>query len=360
MGIGGVSRYAAINAHVRSMYSNMLTEQEYAQLIDAPDLESLLNLLKNTAYGPYLDRVSEKDLTARRAAYQIRLRLADAYATIIGTSPVQIKNLLAQMYRLFEVNNLKAVLRGIVAGSSWDQVRFLLFPVGPASVLPAEAMIETHNVSSAVELLRGTPYYETLSFAMKRYSAEGTLFPLEIALDLNYWRALWNDVSQLTGQDRVQAMRILGPLLDSTNLMWAIRYRTYHHLSEEEIVNYTLPFGFRVSDEAIRSIAAGADIAMVVSRIYPDIPNLAALLEDPQSGLQTLELLLQRNVTAACRAAFMGDPFHVGIPLAYLILLRMEIQDLTVLIEAKSTEIKVENIRTYLMMPEQTERSQAR
>lgn len=354
MGLGRVSQYAAINARVRSMYSTMLSEQEYAHLIEAPDFDALISILKNTPYGPYLERVNEKDLTPRRAAYQIRQRLADAYTIILSTAPKETLPLLTHVYRHFEVNNLKAVLRGIVAGSTWDQVRFLLFPVGPTGILPAEAMIETHSVSAAVDLLRGTPYYEPLSFAMKRYSAEGTLFPLEVALDLNYWRELWDDVMALKGQDQEQAMRILGPYLDATNLMWAIRYRVYHKLSEEEIVNYTLPVGYRVSDEAIRSIAAGADISMVVSRIYPNIPNVDALLENQPSGLQELELLLLRNVVAACRSAFMTVPFHIGIPLAYLTLFRLEVQDLTVLMEAKSTQIKVDNIRKYLMMPAET------
>lgn len=351
MGLGSVSQYAAINAHVRSMYSTMLTDQEFAMLIEAPDLDSVIELLKNTAYRPYLEHVNERVLNARRAAYQIRGRLADAYTTIIRAAPSQTQTLLTQLYRHFEVTNLKAVLRGVVAGSTWDQVRFLLFPYGPTGVLPAEAMIETHNVAAAVELLRGTPYYDTLSFAMKRYSAEGTLFPLEVALDMSYWRDLWDDVKQLNGTDRAQAMRILGPYLDSTNLMWAIRYRVYHHLSEEEIVNYTLPFGYHVSDEAIRSVAAGADINVLVARLYPDLANIDTMLENQASGLQELELLLQRRVVEACRAVFMGEPFNIGIPIAYLTLFRMEIQDLTVLFEEKATGIKVENIRKYLMIP---------
>jgi V/A-type H+-transporting ATPase subunit C len=351
MALGNVTQYAAIDAHVRAMYSTMLTDQEFSLLLEAPDLDSVIELLKNTAYRPYLERVNDKELTARRAAYQIRERLADTYTIIINAAPAQTKPLLIQLYRHFEVTNLKAVLRGVVAGSTWDQVRFLLFPFGPTGVLPAEAMIETHNVASAVELLQGTPYYDTLSFAMKRYSAEGTLFPLEVALDLSYWRDLWDAVKHLKGADRNQAMRILGPYLDSTNLMWAIRYRVYHHLSEEEIVNYTLPFGYHVSDEAIRSIAAGADISMVVASLYPDLPNIDVLLDNPASGLQELELLLQRKVVAACRAVFMGDPFNIGIPIGYLTLFRMEVQDLTVLFEEKATGIKVDNIRRYLMIP---------
>ncbi len=348
--VAGVSDYAAMNARVRSMYSILLSQGEMNALYDAPDYDTMINLLKRTAYGSYLDRVKDKELTPRRAAFQIRARLADAYTNIIQTAPVHTRRLLTQLYRVYEVDNLKAVLRGIVAGASWDQVRFVLFPMGPITVIPAQEMMEAGSVAAAVELLRGTPYYDTLSFAMKRYSTEKNLFPLEVALDLDYWRRLWNEVNRLPVQDRTQALRIIGPLLDTTNLMWAIRYRVYHHLSEEELINYTLPFGFHVHDEDIRSIAAGANIAQVVGRIYPNITNVETLLEDPRNGLPILEIQLQREVVKACRAAFLGNPFHIGIPLAYLILHEYEVQDLTVLLEAKSTNVPVENFRSYLLL----------
>jgi V/A-type H+-transporting ATPase subunit C len=265
-------------------------------------------------------------------------------------APKEVRALLTQRYRYFEVDNLKAILRGIVAGASWDRVRFVLFPLGEVTILPAQEMMETGNVGAAVELLQGTPYYPTLSFAMKRYSAEQSLFPLEVALDLNYWREIWRDVNQLSSDDRNQALRIVGTLVDVNNLMWAIRYRVYHHLSEEELINYTLPFGYHVQDRDIRSIAAGADIAQIVKRIYPTLANVDALLQDPHKGLPELESLLKRQVKHECEAAFVGNPFHIGIPLAYLTLSEVEIQDLVVLMEAKSAQMPYEAFRAYLML----------
>jgi V/A-type H+-transporting ATPase subunit C len=210
-------------------------------------------------------------------------------------------------------------------------------------------MMEAGNVAAAVELLRGTQYYETLSHAMKRYNTEQNLFPLEVALDLNYWRELWKDVNTLPSQDRSEALKIIGALVDMNNLMWAIRYRVYHNLSEEELINYTLPFGYRVRDTDIRAIAAGVDIAQVVKRIYPDLNEVDALLQDPAKGLPELELQLKRRVMQQCMAAFVGDPFHIGIPLAYLVLCDFEIQDLIVLIEAKSSKLPFEEYRQYLL-----------
>lgn len=356
MASGGVTGYAAISARVRAMYSDLLTPQDMVRLSDSPDLASLLSALKTTAYGPYLEGLKDKEVTPRRVISQIKRKLADSYYSVIQMAPENTRPLVKQLYRYFEVGNLKAVLRGIVTVSSWnndtplwDRVRDVLFPLGAASSIPAQAMVESGSVGTAVDLLQGTPYEEALSFAMKRYSAEQNLFPLEVALDLNYWRRLWAETKKLSGQDREQGSRIIGALLDMNNLLWAIRYRVYHKLSEEEVINYTLPFGFRVQDTDIRAIAAGADIASIISRIYPGIPDVSSLLENPQSGLPKLEFQLKRQVVKQCMAAFVGNPFHIGIPLAFLVLSDIEVQDLIVLIEAKSSNLPDEEYRPFLL-----------
>jgi V/A-type H+-transporting ATPase subunit C len=349
MASSGVSGYAAISARVRAMYSFLLSEQDFLRLSGAPDFPSLIGLLKQTAYGPYLETLKDKDLTPRRVDLQIKGRLADSYHSIIHTSPEHVRPLLKQLYRYFEVGNLKAVLRGIVTDPSWERLDDVLFPMGSLTVLPAQAMVESGSIASAVELLHGTVYDETLSFAMKRYGTEQNLFTLEVALDLFYWRQLWNEAKKLQALDRDQALRIIGSLMDMNNLMWVIRYRVYHDLSEEELINYTLPFGYRVRDEDIRAIAAGVDIASVVERVFPAMTDVGTLLAEPRRGLPLLEIKLKRHVMKQCLAAFTGNPFHIGIPLAFLILSDFEIQDLTVLIEAKSSNIPDEEFQPYLL-----------
>jgi V/A-type H+/Na+-transporting ATPase subunit C len=353
---GGVADYAAISARVRAMYADLLTPQDMVRLSEASDFLTLFNSLKSTAYGPYLEGLKDKDINPRRVITQIKRKLADSFYSVIQMAPVQTRPLVKQLYRYYEIGNLKAVLRGIVTVSAWntetalwDRVREVLFPLGAASVLPAQAMVESGSVATAVDLLQGTPYEEPLSFAMKRYSAEQNLFPIEVALDLGYWRRLWAEAKKLTGPDREHGVRIIGSLLDMNNLMWAIRYRVYHKLSEEEIVNYTLPFGFRVQDSDIRAIAAGADIASVVTRIYPGIADVNALLENPQTGLPKLEVLLKRQLMKQCLAAFVGSPFHIGIPLAFLVMHDLEVQDLIVLIEAKSSNMPDDEYRPFLL-----------
>lgn len=352
----GVFGYAAISTRVRAMYSDLLTPQEVTRLSDSPDFVSLVGALKSTPYGKYISGLKDTDLTPRRVILQVRQRLADSYSSVVQQAPEQTRPLIKQMYRYFEVGNLKAVLRSIQTVSSWnsdvavwDRVREVLFPFGSFASIPAQAMVDSGNIASAVDLLKGTPYEATMSFAMKRFSTEQNLFPLEVALDLAYWRGLWGEIKNLTGRDRDMGVKLIGSLLDLNNLMWVIRYKIYHKLSEEELINYTLPFGYRVRDEDVRAIAAGSDIATVVSRIYPGIADVNTLLEHPQSGLPKLEHQLKQQVMKQCVSAFIGYPFHIGLPLAYLILSDFEVQDLVVLIEAKSSKLKDEEFRLLLL-----------
>lgn len=344
----GVFSYAGLHTRVRARYAALFSPEEWTELVNAADFPALVAQLRRTVYGPRLMQVDDERLTPREAVFQIESQMADTFATLIRLAPKPTHPILARLYAGFEVADLKAVLRAILSHATWEQLQTVLFPAAEGRSLPAEAMLAAGSVPAAVELLRGGPYYTTLSLALERFNLEQKLFPLEVALDLAYWRGLWDEIHRLSKADRLQALRTLGSLLDVNNLMWAIRYRVYYRLSEEEVINYTLPFGFRVRDADIRAIAAGADIPQVLGRVYPHLPGIAGLLLEPRTGLPELEVQLQRHVMEQCRKAFIGYPFHIGIPLGYLVLKKMEVQVLTVLLEAKSTRLPAEEIRPYL------------
>jgi V/A-type H+/Na+-transporting ATPase subunit C len=348
----GVRAYSLVHATARALYSTMLTQATWDALLQAQDLDAVLSLLSKTVYGPYL-QIERRLLTPRRVAYQIRWHLAEVYEKLIRLSPEPGRQLLRQLWRHYEVDNLKATLRGVEMGATWDQVLHLLYPMEKYILLTASdmrRMVQSGDMARAVEHTRQTPYYDTLVHALERYRTEKSLFPLEVALDLRYRRRLWQSIYQLEGRDLEQALRTVGIALDVDNLLWAIRYRIYHHLSEQEIINYTLPQGYEVQDEHIRAIAAGADIAEVVQRIYPKLETVGEISERSHAGLAQLELFLNRYFLKVCRSTFIGYPFHIGIPAAYLWLNEHEIRDLTVLVEAKASHSPIETFGSLLEM----------
>jgi vacuolar-type H+-ATPase subunit C/Vma6 len=339
----GVDAYAFVHATVRALRPDLLSQDKWTALIGAQTYDAVVDILTQTVYGPYLEIPGGRArLTPRRLIYQIRWHLSNVYIKLISRTPDPGRQLLVELWHHYEVDNIKAVLRGVETGTSWEEVLFLLYPMEryiSLTVTDLEKMARSGDMAQAIEYTRDTPYYHTLVHALERYQTEQNLFPLEVALDLDYRRWLWNSIHRMTGRDREQALRTVGISLDVDNLLWAIRYRVYNHLSSEEIINYTLPMGYKLHDQDIRAIAAGDDIAQVVRRVYPEVSGLESFYADPESHITDLEHSLHRHIVNTCRRTFIGYPFHIGIPLAYLWLNEYEISDLTVLVEAKASHL---------------------
>ncbi len=360
----GLTAYSRVHATVRALYSMLLSLDNWKTLLQAQDFDSVLRTLSKTVYEPYL-QIDRAALTPRRTIYQITRHLAEVYEKIINLTPEPGCRLLTQLWHLYEVDNVKAALRGVETGASWNQVRYVLHPISTKHATLTEEDMEnilnSKDMKAAIEQMQHTPYYDTLIHALERYEAEQNLFPLEVALDLDYRRRLWQTIQHLKGLDHEQALHTVGTMLDVDNLLWAMRYRIYHHLSVEEIINYTLPFGYQVNDSHIRAIASGTDITKVVKRIYPDL-NLRGFekstpaweedndnsSQDQSQGLPKLELALQRHLIKLFRKTFLGYPFHIGIPVAYLQLNEHEITDLTVVIEAKASHLPLKTFTPML------------
>jgi vacuolar-type H+-ATPase subunit C/Vma6 len=360
----GIDAYALVHATVRALRPDLLSPEVWAALIQAENYDTVLDTLDKTVYGPYLDIPGGRArLTPRRLIYQLRWHLSDMYVKLIGLMPDPGHQLLVELWHHYEVDNIKAVLRGVDTGATWEQVLFLLEPMGKYTALAVtdlEKMARSSDMAQAIEHTRHTSYYSTLSHALERYRTEQNLFPLEVALDLDYRRRLWESIRKMKGRDHDQALRTIGNELDVDNLLWAIRYRVYHHLSSEEIINYTLSMGYQVKDEDIRAIAAGDDIAQVVKKIYPMLNGLDNFFAQPEAHVEDLEHALRRYIVDSCQSAFIGYPFHIGIPLAFLWLNEYEINDLTVLVEAKASHLAPEMFVSMLNMLPATDGTEQR
>ena len=80
----------------------------------------------------------------------------------------------------------------------------------------------------------------------------------------------------------------------------------------------------------------------------------SSLLQEPERGLPKLELKMLRSLRAYLHGVFSGYPFHVGLPIALVLLNELEVQDLSVWIEAKAASIPSEVFEPYLLMDTKT------
>jgi V/A-type H+-transporting ATPase subunit C len=238
-------------------------------------------------------------------------------------------------------------MRGLVAHESPENIKRFLFPIGRAASFSMDQLLQVKDIPDLVLRLQGTVYGQALRQAVARYEHEQSLFPLEVSLDLDYYRRVWQAVRSLKGEDHRWAESLIGTWFDIVNILWALRYRHYYHLSMVEIINYTLPYGHRSNDTIIRSIAEGGDVQRALNDVWGrDAPQADTLAP---SWLPKLEAALYRHLFRLARGALVGYPFHLGVVLAYLMLKRFEVQDLRVLAEAKVRSLSRDAFLPYMI-----------
>lgn len=328
-------RYSRSNAELRAMISRLLSPEQLRALAAAPDPEGVLRSLVGTAYQDRASALLERGATATEAERAVVSSLVEAYARtafLLGGAQAE---LVVEIARRLELENLKTILRAKARREPAETVRPLLVPLGRLSDLPTEELLRAEDVEGVARALEGHHYGPVLRAALHRYTAEGTLFPVEIALDLHYYRRLWAAVQALSGRDLQVARRMMGIRFDLLNVDWVIRYRLIYHLSPEEIINYTLPYGYRVDDTIVRRAAMTEGIEAIVAALPDPYRSLLSGLGSARDPAERAELLLQRHLLSAARLALAGYPFQVGVALAFLWLKEAETHDLRVILEGK-------------------------
>ena len=348
-------RYAGANARVKGLQSRLLSAETWKALVSADNLGDAFDLLRASHYASETDAGAGARLSLesveRRLLGRAAANLRKSMAFVSGAS----RQLLVVWWQHFELENLKAVFRGVNQGMSPDRIQLFLIPLGGYSTLPWDALLHEHSVPGLIERLNKSHYINPLRNAYHMYERDRSLFGLEVALDVRYYRDVAAAINKLGPSERAEARRVLGTYLDILNMLWAFRYRVYYGLSAEEIVNYTLWHTIHTDADLVRTIALGATPGDIVTQIWgPHAVDLSPLQDaraEPEM-LPRLEAALMRYWRGLAAQQTHGYPFRLGAILGYLILEELETQDIVRILEGKMIGWDVERIREHLVRVE--------
>jgi V/A-type H+-transporting ATPase subunit C len=351
----GPIRYAAANAGVRSQVAQLLPPGTWGALLAASDLDDVVSILSATPYRDTLLPTAGAGVEPEQIERALNTALSHASRRPLKFLHGSERALLDWLWRRFEVDNTRIVLRAVTSGSVSPRVVASLIPLGTASGIAWDALLHAKSVADLIGQLQatyyGAIYAAALSEALDRYRHEGGVFVLEVSLELMYFHRLQRLLDDLSGGDRHDAEQLVGTMLSVENLLAAFRYRIYFNLSPEEIVGYTLQRGLRVDSEIVREIAAGAAPVDIVRRLWGDrLPGMAGIAAmSPREALPALELAFRRYRHGMAWEALEGYPFRLGAVLAYEALLEDEVHDLIAVVEGTAAGWPEEQVHPYLI-----------
>ena len=341
-------KYPAPYTRMRALKGRLLGKVQLESFLGMSDTAAIISALGETVYGeqfrestdlPWIEHGLKQDMVVSHVKILAFLR---------GRSGRFVETLLGR----FELLNLKSIIRSFVhKPATADSVEPFIFPLGKYHTIPVEQALEAADLEHCVALMNKTPFSRPLEIGYQQYASEGWLFPLELALDLDYYERLWKALDALGPLDKYNAGRIMGIQYDITNLLWIFRFKEYYGFSPEQISQYMIPHGWKIRGDIFREVAANDDVVAAVAALhvspYDDLLRSVSLVDN--SFVLGMEFHLLRYLYRESRDIFMKFPLQMAQLIAFFICKEMEVKDIITVLVGKHMGLPEERIRSYMI-----------
>jgi len=349
--LGPVSRYSLINAKIRSRLATLLSPDMIVRCASARDLPEFYSTLAGTVYEPVLSR-PEVALDPRVAERLLVEQEVQWHADLIKDVRDPERALVGALLEKYELENLKAALRIREGDRSKDDLKYIIRKHLPHA-LPYQSIAEARTLDEVLAYLVATPYLLPVRGSLDDYKRQGTLFPTEIALELDFYRRIKAKVEALGRTDKPIARRLIGLEIDIKNISWLIRLKFYYHIPTGELIDYSIPGGHRLTSDRMRHSFVADSIkdvlTVVLERSFKPVAEIVKR-EEELSKLYFLEIILWNYLIHEAKRTFGGFPFTVGTVLSYLILKRTEIMNLITILNGKVLKLEQAEIESNLRL----------
>ncbi|MGE5308994.1 MAG: V-type ATPase subunit [Deltaproteobacteria bacterium] len=340
-----LKKYAYANAKIRAMLSRLLDEPSFESLLSARDLREALDFLARTQYAPVFEKLSKEEPDIHRIEEALTVFDEDVFrkvASILQPSEKEFVDLLLEKY---EIEALKVALR------LWHK----RVQVDPAEYLPNHTilhaidygkLLKAQDINELIVLLSETPYFRPLARGRDKYKETGSLFYLEVSLDIDYYQRVLKAVGKFSEQDKSVAMKILGIEIDIENINWLVRLRKYYDIPMGDMLEWIIPGGERIDRDSVRKYYTADGMGKLLESLA--IGPYGRLKDLSEQNIHLIENFLYEVLLRQVKRALAGFPFSIGTVLGYLTLKRKETRNIISVLNAKRLGWKKDDVLSLI------------
>ena len=340
-------KYPASYARMRGLKGKLLGKHQLEVFLQSSDYQSVLSMLKNSAYNEQIPDTSDILIIE----HALKQDLIVAYRKILVFLRGKPAHLIETLLGRFELLNVKSIIRSFAKGlDPKEETSSLIFSLGKYHTIPIDDVLDAKNLESCISLMKNTPFERPLEIGYQEYESSKRLFPLEIALDIDYYRRLKEALDGLNPFDRYNAGIILGIQYDITNLLWMLRFKQYYKLTSEQIFQYMLPYGWKLRPEVFLQISSDSNTWMSSPTfIKPYDQILKTAMNSDSNYILGAEIYLLRYLYNESVKSLLKFPLQASSFIAFFIMKEMEIRDIISILAGKNLDIPPEKIRDYMI-----------
>lgn len=343
--MGNISKYAAINTKAKAMEKQLLTDQDFIKLLELPDIASVVDQLKSEdSYKVLLGGEAVEEIEGIEAL--LKKHLFTQYEKLFHYFAGDDKKFFKILFMRYEIENLKVFLRMIIRKENLLRISdHIIIPKAYGNI-DYTLLNDARNLDDVIAGLEGTDYQKIVHM-FKDEEEDKLMFYMEMNLDRLYFKKLHSQVKRLDGENRRALGEIVGRNIDMLNIQWIYRGRRFYKISQEELLNYSLPGGKHFKYDALKEMCYKEKLseieAMIRSSAYGSIS------EDVPDFEIFLERSMERYIYRYFNSLRLSYPMTLVEPLVYMHRLEYEIRDLITLLETKRYNIKGEEGKKFLV-----------
>lgn len=335
---------AYLNTRVSLFSARLWQPEDFTSLIKTPDTKMAETLaergLPQLAAG--YDSLDHRSLEQR-----IISEVLDETTVLIRPLGGAERNFLIYWTERFEVSNVKTLLRGKMTGERPAALLNRLTPMGAFARLDVQDLAHAEDVSELLRRLEAGHYAGIVRQARRAFEESHDPFILDASLDRGYYEGLVHRAQSLENTVGASFRRLMGPLIDRTNLVWLLRYRFNYNLPPAQVYFLLVASRYSLSSSRLRELAALGSLEAILAALpeswrglmqgVEDIPGVFASME--RAAAETVAKVLHSGAPAISRA------------FAYLLLRERDLRSVRAVLRGRYLRLPTSDIRLAMHQP---------
>ena len=348
--------YGYSNSRVRALKGLLLTKPQLLELLKVNSLNSVIELLQKSGYGP--DLVSSAALSTGLSLFESALskNFSRNISKLIKITPKKDFAVISALLVKFDLTNLKTLMHARKSRKSFSQVRSYLFPVGGISEVEFQRILSCDERSLASEVFR-TKFGKFISLQSKvdsSVSSGVSLFKSSLRSSDAFLQNeplidgfIYTLIDSALESSTSKGMELIRSLLvweiDIKNSLIVLRMRS-KGLDFSAIKKVLIPSGSVSESFAFRLFEAKEHqtVISVLKTKFSDL-SISNYIE-----LSELEIALEKNLNVQKSKAFHRSILSAAVIAGFVFLKETEVSNLRKI--AVSKEFGLENEKVEKMI----------
>lgn len=343
--MGNISKYAAINTKVKAMEKQLLKDHDYVKIIELPDVASVVDYLRTeTEYGNWISGEATDDIGGLEGLLKKHLFVQSEklFHYVNGDD----KKFFKVLFMRYEIENIKVFLRMVARKESLQRISdHIIVPESYGSI-DYTLLNDARTIDDIVSGLEGTSFQKIVQM-FKDEEEDKLMFYMEMNLDRLYFKQLYSYAKRLSGENSRAISDVVSRNIDMLNIQWIYRGRRFYKISQEELVNYSLPGGKHFKYEQLKEMCYKEKLSDIEAMIRASAYGV--IFEDVPDFEIFMERSMERYIYRYFNQLSLSYPMTLVEPLVYMHRLEYEIRDLITILEMKRYKLSTEEGKRFLV-----------